>query len=138
MSDAPGLPASMPDLSQCPGLPLGDGDNDTPVFAEPWQAQAFAMTLQLHERGLFTWPEWAAALSAQIQAAPPADALPPGQLDHAQIYWQQWLAALEQLVAAKGAGTTLALQRMADAWASAALRTPHGQAITLLPGDHAP
>ena len=29
------------------------------VFAEPWQAQAFAMTVALHDRGLFSWNEWA-------------------------------------------------------------------------------
>ena len=55
------------DLQACPGLPAGD--DNAPVFAEPWMAQAFAMVLQLHQKGLFTWPEWAAALSAQIAAA---------------------------------------------------------------------
>ena len=37
-----------------PGQPHDEGG---PVFREPWEAQAFAMTLSLHERGLFTWPE---------------------------------------------------------------------------------
>ena len=61
-----------------PGMPQEGGE---PVFAEPWQAQAFAMALALHERGLFSWPEWAEALSTQItaaQAAGDADVLEEG------------------------------------------------------------
>lgn len=53
--------------SQCAGgLPM-PAMNEGFVFAEPWQAHAFAMTLQLHEKGVFTWPEWAAALTHEIQ-----------------------------------------------------------------------
>ena len=33
------------------------------VFAEPWQAEAFALAVALHEKGLFSWSEWAEALS---------------------------------------------------------------------------
>ena len=123
----------MIDLPACPGLPLGVPGPDgqaSPVFAEPWQAQAFAMTLQLHERGLFSWPEWAAALSAQIRAAQAA-----GDADLGNTYYQHWLAALETLVAAKGAASTLGLQRHAQAWAQAAERTPHGQPVRLQPSD---
>jgi hypothetical protein len=32
-------------------------DADAPTFNEPWEAQAFALTLQLHEAGHFTWRE---------------------------------------------------------------------------------
>ena len=123
----------MIDLPACPGLPLGDIGPDgqaSPVFAEPWQAQAFAMTLQLHARGLFSWPEWAAALAAQITAAQAA-----GDADLGNTYYQHWLAALEALVAAKGAASAAALQRHARAWAQAAERTPHGQPIHLKPAD---
>lgn len=123
----------MIDLSHCPGLPLGAGSpggEPAPVFAEPWQAQAFAMTLQLHQRGLFSWPEWAAALSAQIRAAQAA-----GDADQGDTYYHHWLAALESLVAAKGAASAQGLQRHAAAWAHAADRTPHGQPISLQPGD---
>ena len=31
---------------------------DGPAFAEPWMAQAFACTVHLSRRGLFTWNEW--------------------------------------------------------------------------------
>ena len=49
-----------------PGLPR---DDSGPVFGAPWQAQAFALALALHERGVFTWPEWAAALTDAIRRA---------------------------------------------------------------------
>ena len=117
-----------------PGLPLwttADGET-APVFAEPWQAQAFAMTLQLHQRGLFSWPEWAAALSAQIAAAQAA-----GDADLGDTYYHHWLAALESLVSAKGAAQADELAHCALAWDHAADRTPHGQPIVLQPADWA-
>ena len=116
-----------------PGLPLwaaADGET-APVFAEPWQAQAFAMTLQLHQRGLFSWPEWAGALAAQIQAAQQQ-----GDADLGNTYYQHWLAALESLVASKGAARADELARCALAWQHAADRTPHGQPIVLQLGVH--
>jgi nitrile hydratase accessory protein len=116
------------DLAVCPGLPLGS--DDEPVFREPWQAQAFALALQLHERGLFSWPEWAAALSARIAQAQAA-----GDADLGDTYYRHWLAALEDLVVAKGAGSAAELQRHADAWDHAAHRTRHGQPIVLQPTD---
>lgn len=113
-----------------PGLPQ---DADGPVFAAPWQAQAFAMTVALHERGLFSWPEWARTLAARIMAAPAA----PGE-DAGDAYYRQWLAALEDLVAAKGASTMAELARYQQAWDHAADRTPHGQPIELAPSDFPP
>ena len=116
------------DLQACPGLPLGD--DSAPVFAEPWMAQACAMVLQLHQRGLFTWPEWAAALSAQISAAQAA-----GDADRGDTYYHHWLAALEALVITKGAAQCDELQCCAAAWDHAADRTPHGQPIVLQESD---
>jgi len=128
-SQGPRSSASSP----CPGLPRGA--DDEPVFHEPWQAQAFAMTLQLHERGLFTWPEWAAALSARLAMAPAApDADPRAS---AAGYYRQWLAALEDLVQARQAGSAEELGRHARAWDRAARRTPHGQPIELQDADFA-
>jgi nitrile hydratase accessory protein len=96
-----------------------------PVFREPWEAQAFAMTVLLHERGLFTWGEWAQALGAQIERDPASE----------KSYYQHWLAALESLVAAKGASSSDELTRYQRAWEHAANRTPHGQSIDLQPQD---
>ena len=118
-----------------PTTPLGAGVStppDAPVFREPWEAQAFAMTLALHERGLFTWPEWAAALAAQISAAQAA-----GDADTGDTCYQHWLAALEVLVATKGASSASELEHWRGAWDHAADRTPHGQPIVLSEGDFA-
>ena len=90
-SECPPLARSLEAL---PSLPR---DADSPAFAEPWQAQAFALAVRLSEKGHFTWKEWAAALSAELRAA--ADR---GESDDGSRYYEHWLAALERLVAAKG------------------------------------
>ncbi len=110
-----------------PGLPR---DADGPVFREPWEAQAFAMALALHERGLFTWSEWATALAEEIAAAQRR-----GDADRGDTYYHHWLATLERLVAAKGASSGVELERYRQGWDRAAARTPHGQPIELRPGD---
>ena len=112
-----------------PGIPR---DDDGPVFHEPWEAQAFAMALALHERGLFTWNEWAAALGREIKRAQAG-----GDPDTGETYYRHWLAALERLVADKGVTDRAALTRYRDAWDHAADRTPHGQPIELRPDDFA-
>src|SRR4051795_221852 len=86
-----------------PGIPR---DADGPVFREPWEAQAFALALSLHARGLFTWSEWAASLAdentrAQSNGAP----------DTGETYYRHWLANLERLVAAKGVASAETLHR---------------------------
>lgn len=115
------------DLSQLPGLPR---DEQGQVFAEPWQAQAFGMVLALHERGLFSWEEWAQALSGQIHSAQAA-----GDPDLGDTYYQHWLSALESLVSRKGLSSVQELQRYQQAWDQAADRTPHGQPIELRDDD---
>lgn len=110
-----------------PGIPRDDAG---PVFREPWEAQAFAMALALHERGLFSWPEWAAALADQIKRAQAA-----GDPDTGETYYRHWLATLEHLVDAKGVASTATLHRYRDAWDHAADRTPHGMPIQLTPAD---
>ena len=112
-----------------PGIPC---DAEGPVFREPWEAQAFAMTLALHERKLFTWPEWAAALSDEIKKAQAA-----GDPDTGETYYQHWLDTLERLVKEKGATDSKTLARYRDAWDHAADRTPHGDPIELKPEDFA-
>jgi nitrile hydratase accessory protein len=110
-----------------PGVPC---DAEGPVFREPWEAQAFAMALALHARGLFTWPEWATALAAEIKRAQAA-----GDPDTGETYYRHWLAALERIVADKGVADAQTLARYYDAWDHAADRTPHGTPIELRPDD---
>jgi nitrile hydratase accessory protein len=113
--------------SAVPSIPR---DDDGPVFRAPWEAQAFAMALTLHERGLFTWLEWAATLADQIKRAQAA-----GDPDTGETYYQHWLATLERLVAEKGVTSSQTLARYRSAWDHAADRTPHGQPIELRPED---
>src|SRR5215468_9868085 len=110
-----------------PGIPC---DAEGPVFREPWEAQAFAMALALHEKGVFTWPQWAATLGAEIKRAQAA-----GDPDTGETYYRHWLNALERLVAEKGVADATTLARYRDAWDHAAGRTPHGKAIELRPDD---
>jgi nitrile hydratase accessory protein len=122
--------SSAPDsIDSVPGLPR---DRDGPVFGAPWEAQAFAMALALHKAGLFTWPEWAATLGAEIKRAQAA-----GDPDRGDTYYRHWLAALERLVAEKGVADAGTLARYRDAWDHAADRTPHGQPIELRAEDFA-
>ena len=111
------------DLSLLPALPE---DDEGPVFAEPWQAQAFAMTLELHRGGHFSWKEWAAHLSAEIAAARER-----GDPDRGDTYYYHWLAALEKLVAEKGLASANELGTRKRQWDVAARNTPHGQPIEL-------
>ena len=116
--------------SALPDIPR---DDDGPVFREPWEAQAFAMALTLHERGLFSWNEWAATLADEIKRAQAA-----GDPDTGETYYRHWLATLERLIAEKGVTTAATLHRYRDAWDHAAHRTPHGRPIELRPEDFEP
>ncbi|MGY3036042.1 nitrile hydratase accessory protein [Bradyrhizobium sp. USDA 4354] len=111
-------------------IPSIPRDEDGPVFRAPWEAHAFAMALTLHERGVFTWPEWAAALADEIKRAQAA-----GDPDTGETYYLHWLATLEGLVAQKGVASMETLHRYRDAWDQAADRTPHGKPIELRDED---
>jgi nitrile hydratase accessory protein len=110
-----------------PGMPR---DADGPVFREPWEAQAFALAVALHQYGLFGWGEWAATLGEEIKAAQQA-----GDPDTGATYYHHWLKTLERMVAAKGIADGAALARYHDAWARAAGRTPHGSPVELTAAD---
>jgi nitrile hydratase accessory protein len=99
-------------------LPAIPKDRDGPVFSEPWEAQAFAMAVKLHEKGVFTWSEWAETLGAEIKR---------GGLS----YYEHWLAALETIAERKGAMTQAEREERIEAWDRAAHATPHGQPIVL-------
>jgi len=110
---------SAPEALTLPGLPQDAGG---PVFAEPWQAQAFALAVRLHAEGAFTWTEWAAALSAAL-------ARDPG--DDGSRYYHHWVEALEALAAGRSLVTRMELNARKAAWAQAYRRTPHGLPVKL-------
>ena len=101
-------------------------DHEGPVFAEPWQAQAFAIAVRLSEKGYFTWKEWAAALADELKAAAER-----GEPDDGSHYYEHWLAALERMVASKGLSDPSALLERKKAWADAYRHTPHGKLVEL-------
>ena len=115
--------AAAVDLDALPALPR---DEAGPVFRAPWEAQAFAMALELHRRGVFTWSEWAATLSAEIAAANARH-----EHDDGSRYYERWLAALETLAARKAVVGDAELADRIDAWDRAAQATPHGQPVVL-------
>src|SRR5215472_7096588 len=120
MSDGPSVPSS----SIAPDALLRRLDG--PAFAEPWMAQAFACTVHLSRRGLFTWSEWVDVFSAEIKAHPQQF----GEAANA-AYYRQWLAALETMVGLKGAASTAEISERQETWRRAYLNTPHGNPVEL-------
>lgn len=110
-------------LDALPRLPR---DADGPHFAEPWQAQAFALALDLARAGHFTWPDWAATLGAVL-----AEATARGEPDDGSHYWTHWLTALERLALDRGLSSTGELDARTEAWRAAYRETPHGKPVTL-------
>jgi nitrile hydratase accessory protein len=120
--DAAALAATLPRLPR---------DEDGPVFAEPWQAQAFAMAVKLSQLGHFTWDEWSKALAEELKNA--ADR---GEPDDGSHYYHHWLNTLERLVTSKGLTDRTALETRKEAWADAYRHTPHGTPVELRRSSH--
>jgi nitrile hydratase accessory protein len=119
---ASALPAMRAEL---PGFPFDAGG---PVFNAPWEAQAFAMTLALYERGEFSWKEWAQTLADVI-----GELRQRGEADTGEHYYWHWQTALERIAARKGLVSDALLLQRRQQWDEAARRTPHGQPIELQP-----
>lgn len=119
-SEELGIPAPIP------------RDKGGPIFAEPWQAQAFALAVKLSEQGYFTWKEWAASLAEELKSAAER-----GEPDDGSRYYEHWLATLERLVTAKGLSDSAAMLARKEAWADAYRHTPHGKPVELRPAGNA-
>jgi nitrile hydratase accessory protein len=117
---------AKPDADPLSALPQLPRDAGGPVFAEPWQAQAFAMAVRLSEQGHFTWKEWAATLANELKSASDR-----GEPDDGSHYYEHWLAALERLVSAKGLCDSATMLVRKQAWADAYRHTPHGKPVEL-------
>ena len=107
-------------------IPSIPKDDEGPVFSEPWEAKVFAMTLSMHEQGVFTWKEWAAMLSDSIRQAQQQ-----GDPDLGDTYYSHWLTALEQMIVQKQIGSHSQLDQLRTEWDHAARHTPHGQPIEI-------
>lgn len=117
------MPHATVAVQELPALPC---DANGPVFAEPWEAHAFALAVRLAESGCFTWSEWTAALSQEIQAAQQH-----GDPDTGHTYYVHWLNALERLCTARGLVSPAESAQRQEAWRQAYLHTPHGQPVEL-------
>jgi nitrile hydratase accessory protein len=120
------MPDSTIEAERLSVLPQIPRDEHGPVFAEPWQAQAFALAVKLSEQGYFTWKDWAAALAEEINAAAAR-----GEVDDGSRYYHYWLAALERLVTQRGLTDAESLVERKEAWADAYRHTPHGKPVEL-------
>ncbi|MEM9332993.1 MAG: nitrile hydratase accessory protein [Pseudomonadota bacterium] len=107
-------------LVEIPGIKLEAGE---PVFSEPWEAQAFALVIELHAKGAFTWTEWADTLGEKIRMD-----------DGKTAYYRLWLDALEAIVSQKSLITDEEVCRRKSDWQSALLATPHGEPVELVNG----
>ncbi len=116
-------PASLARFAADERLPR---DEEGPVFAEAWQAEAFALTVRLYETGEFTWLEWADTLAAVLR-----EVRERGEVDDGSHYYDHWLVALERLVTVKQLLSASDLDRRKAAWSQAYLSTPHGQPVEL-------
>jgi len=110
-------------FAELPRIPRDEGG---PVFAEPWQGQAFATAVKLSEQGHFTWKEWADALAAELKSAEDR-----GEPDDGTHYYEHWLRTLEKMVTSKGLADSNSLLERKEAWADAYRHTPHGQPVKL-------
>jgi nitrile hydratase accessory protein len=119
----PDLASLGESLASLPHIPHDDGG---PIFAEPWQAEAFALAVRLSAEGHFTWKEWAATLAEELKVA-----AEHGETDDGSRYYHCWLAALERLVVTKGLSDPAALLARKEAWADAYRHTPHGKPVEL-------
>ena len=132
MSQPDPIHKSVRESANFAALPQLPRDEGGPVFAEPWQAQAFALAVKLSEQGHFTWKEWAAALADELKAAANR-----GEPDDGSHYYDHWLAVLERLVTSKGLSDPVALLARKEAWAEAYRHTPHGKPVELSAGTGA-
>jgi nitrile hydratase accessory protein len=126
MSILSSFKAALTSSGQLDALPRLPRDEEGPVFAEPWQAQAFALAVKLSEQGYFTWKEWADTLAEELQRAASR-----GKPDDGTHYYEHWLAALERLVISKELACREALAERKEAWADAYRHTPHGKPVQL-------
>ena len=102
-------------------------DKQHPVFAEPWEAHAFAIAVKLSEKGLFKWSDWTNALAEEIK-----EAKEQGQPDFGNTYYQFWLSALETILLDKNILKKSHLKSEMEQWRSAYLSTQHGKPVKLV------
>jgi len=102
-------------------------DEQQPVFAEPWEAHAFAIAVKLAEKGLLKWSDWTDTLAEEIKKGGKL-----GQSDFGDTYYQFWLSALETILLEKNILKKSDLKSTMEQWRRAYLSTPHGIPVKLV------
>ena len=65
------------------------------VFSAPWHCELFALTISLHEKKVFDWALWTAALGNKLKDKSVS------MEDDLDNYYGSWLEALEELILSK-------------------------------------
>lgn len=71
---------------------------ESPQFQTPWEARAFALVVRLSEAGHFTWSEWVDFLARSIAESDVKEVTDGRRRSDGE----QWIAAAESLLIAKG------------------------------------
>lgn len=93
--------------------PIPKTTGDERVFRTPWEARAFSIAVALSRQGLFTWDEFRERLIAEINGP-----------DASSDYYENWIRALEEVLADKG---TLIGDEVEAEMAASAANPPHPQ-----------
>jgi len=100
---APPAPAACPTtftdaperlVADMRGAEAAPRKNGELVFEAPWEGRAFGMAVAMHEGAHFDWEDFRRRLIARIAEADAAG--------DASTYYERWVAALEELLAARG------------------------------------
>jgi nitrile hydratase accessory protein len=114
----------MKSVPQPAGTATAPGSANTAeaVFAEPWEARAFALAVTLSGGERFAWDDFRDLLIAEIAAGDAAatNAAPARLPDDtaAAPYYERWLAALEKILCAKAMLNAEEIDRRAAAIAA--------------------
>lgn len=73
---------------------LTNDDEDDPTFDAPWQARAFALAVAVSKETACDWDAFQERFVERVQAIDP-DGL---QQDVEAVYFNEWLAALEEVL----------------------------------------
>ena len=104
-----------------------DKGKKQPVFAEPWEAHAFAIAVILSENGMIKWSEFSDTLAKKIKILKEQ-----GLHDSGNTHYHLWLSALETILFEKKIMKKSDLKRSIKQWRSAYLSTPHGKPVRLV------
>lgn len=108
-------------------LPFTNKNEDQVVFQDPWHSQLFAITVQMSEKGNFSWTEFVKVFGEALKK----ERLPTKNLDGSNDYFYCWLNALEEILIEKKISNQNTLILLKEEWTQAYLSTPHGKPVNI-------